>query len=228
MGKNRVNLGNLISEELDRFNQIGKYVNGLNEQFLGLSSGGGSGLQVGSRDSELAEQEELPPVDEELPPEEEVTDDSGDETIEEPIEEPTDNTEEIEVTDIVNMTKETGEKTEKLSDNVSKQKDTIDSLISKLDDLEGKLGGMDKIMAAIDGLEDKFEKYRPETPVEKLELRYLDSGPFNQSPKQYWEEKGEKLEKQKDKHEYVLTNDEVDDYTESDIKQSWNYEDEED
>ena len=86
---------------------------------------------------------------------------------------------------------------------------------------------MDKIISAVDNLEDKFEKYRPQTPVEKLELRYLDSGPFNQSPKSYWEEKGEKLKQQKDKHEYVLNGEEVSDYSEGDIKNSWVYSPEE-
>ena len=47
---------------------------------------------------------------------------------------------------------------------------------------------MDKIIN-VDNLEDKFEKYRPQTPVEKLELRSRQWS-FNQSPKNYWEEKG--------------------------------------
>ena len=86
---------------------------------------------------------------------------------------------------------------------------------------------MDKMMSSINQLEDKIEEYRPQTPEEKLELRYLDSGPFNQSPKKYWEEKKGDLKKQKDKHEYVLTSDEVDDINDSDIKNSWVYSPEE-
>ena len=143
------------------------------------------------------------------------------------IETTTGNTEEIDVTDIVTMTKETGEKAEELEGTIGKQKDSIDSLISKLDDLESKLNGMDKMMSSINQLEDKIEEYRPQTPEEKLELRYLDSGPFNQSPKKYWEEKKGDLKKQKDKHEYVLTSDEVDDINDSDIKNSWVYSPEE-
>lgn len=132
-------------------------------------------------------------------------------------------TEEIDVTDIVTMTKETGEKTEELEGTIGKQKDSIDSLITKLDDLEGKLNSMDKVMSSINNLEDKIEEYRPQTPEEKLELRYLDSGPFNQSPKKYWEEKKGDLKKQKDKHEYVLTADDVENVNDNDIKNSWVY-----
>ena len=231
-------LANILSEELERFNQIGNYVNGLNEQFIGL----------GTTNTALLEQD--PPADELEDPtgdEEgedpnaaaladlEVGDDLGGDTGEDDLggddtgedlgaeTETTDNVEELEVTDIVNMTKETGEKTDELETTISKQSENLNSLIDKLDDLESKLNNMDKIISAVDNLEDKFEKYRPQTPVEKLELRYLDSGPFNQSPKAYWEEKGEKLKKQKDKHEYVLNGEEVSDYNEGDIKNSWVY-----
>ena len=85
---------------------------------------------------------------------------------------------------------------------------------------------MDKIVSSVNKLEDKIEKYRPQTPQEKLELRYLDSGPFNQKLGDYWEEKTGEMAKQKDKHEYVLTQGEVDDYNESDIKKSWVYDEE--
>lgn len=231
-------LENILSEELKRFNQIGTYVNGLNEQFIGL----------GTSNTSLLEQD---------PPDDELEDPTGDEAVEDPnagaladleggddlevaddaggddtediggdldLEGDTaDNTEELEVTDIVNMTKETGEKTDELETTISKQSENLNSLINKLDDLESKLNNMDKIISAVDNLEDKFEKYRPQTPVEKLELRYLDSGPFNQSPKDYWEEKSDKLKKQKDKHEYVLNGEEVSDYNEGDIKNSWVY-----
>lgn len=232
-------LANILSEELKRFNQIGNYVNVLNEQFVGLSTTNMSLMEQDPPEDEL----EDPTGDDEGgddPNAAELTDleggddlnttDSveGDDTLggEEDLDigtETTDNTEELDVTDIVNMTKETGEKTNELETTISKQSENLNSLIDKLDDLESKLDSMDKIISAVDNLEDKFEKYRPQTPVEKLELRYLDSGPFNQSPKAYWEEKGEKLKKQKDKHEYVLDGEEVSDYNEGDIKNSWVY-----
>ena len=196
--------------------------------------------------SEMAEQEEpntelegqdLPPIEDmEVTDTEEVTGDAPVDDTEElevtddvtlddaPVDDaPVDDTEELEVTDIVNMTKETGEKTDELGTSIDKQSQNLNSLIDKLDDLESKLDNMDNIMAAVNNLDNKFEKYRPQTPVEKLELRSLDSGPFNQSPKDYWEEKEGKIEKQKDKHEYRLNGEEVSNYNQSDIKNSWVY-----
>lgn len=226
-------LENVLTEELKRFNQIGDYVN---EQFMGLASVNTSLVEQEPPSDEVevsGEEEEGNPEDaaladladtEETEGGEDMSLDSEEETTDD-VEEtmPANDTEELEVTDIVNMTKETGEKTNELGTTIEKQSQNLNSLIDKLDDLESKLDNMDKIMSAVDDLENKFEKYRPQTPVEKLELRYLDSGPFNQSPKHYWEEKGEKLKKQKDKHEYVLDGEEVSNYNDNDIKNSWVY-----
>jgi len=218
-------LENILTEELNRFTQIGNYVN---EQFMGL---GGQNVALLEQEPPTEEEGEET-IEEPLPDTEDSGDlEGGDETEEvsddievgDVSEEPTEDTEELEVTDIVNMTKETGEKTDELGTTIEKQSQNLDSLINKLDDLETKLDDMDKIMSVVNNLENKFEKYRPQTPVEKLELRYLDSGPFNQSPKAYWEEKEGKLEKQKDKHEYKLNSEEVSDYNEGDIKNSWLY-----
>jgi len=233
-------LETILNEDLKRFNEIGNYVKNLDEQFLGFASS--NRFDLSEQDEEPAD-EETPieePADEEVPAEEQTDDlelDLEDTPTEESPEGDLDlgadlggsdeNTEEIDVTDIVTMTKETGKKTEELGGTIEKQNSSIDSLISKLDDLEVKLNDMDKMMASISNLENKIEEYRPQTPEEKLELRYLDSGPFNQSPKKYWEEKQGKLKQQKDKHDYVLTSDEVDDYNESDIKNSWVYNPEE-
>ena len=229
-------LENVLTEELKRFNQIGDYVN---EQFMGLASVNtslveqeppsdevelsGEEEEGNSGDAALADLADLADT-EDTEGGEDMSLDSTEETSDDVEEDtPTSDTEELEVTDIVNMTKETGEKTNELGTTIEKQSQNLNSLIDKLDDLESKLDNMDKIMSAVDDLENKFEKYRPQTPVEKLELRYLDSGPFNQSPKHYWEEKGEKLKKQKDKHEYVLDGEEVSNYNDNDIKNSWVY-----
>ena len=238
----RKNIKSVLSEELQRFNQIGGYVENLHEQFLGFAGGRtelgeqeeeetdtpeGGEDDLGLDDTTEETGEDLGGEDlggEDLGGEDLGGDDLGGDDLGGDI---SDNTEEIDVTDIVTMTKETGEKAEELEGTIGKQKDSIDSLISKLDDLENKLNGMDKVMSSINQLEDKIEEYRPQTPEEKLELRYLDSGPFNQSPKKYWEEKKGDLKKQKDKHEYVLTSDEIDDINDSDIKNSWVYSPEE-
>jgi hypothetical protein len=93
--------------------------------------------------------------------------------------------------------------------------------------MESKLGEMDNIVNAINNLETKVEKMRPKTPQEKLELRSLDSGPFNQKLSDFFIDKEEDMEKS-GKNEYVLTTDEVEDYSPSEIKGSFDTYDDED
>ena len=66
-------------------------------------------------------------------------------------------------------------------------------------------------------LESKIEQYRPKTPQEKLELRSLDSGPYNQKLTDFFMDKQQDIEKT-GKNEYVLTTDEVEDYAPAEIK----------
>jgi hypothetical protein len=80
-------------------------------------------------------------------------------------------------------------------------------------------------MNKLNDLEMKVEKYREKTPQEKLELRSLDSGPFNQKLSDFFEDKEEDMEKS-GKNEYILTQDEVEDYSPVDIKKTFrNFED---
>jgi hypothetical protein len=79
---------------------------------------------------------------------------------------------------------------------------------------------MDGIIEKLNNIETKIEKYRTKTPEEKLELRTLDSGPFNQKLSQFFEDKEEEME-MTGKNEYVLTPDEVESYSPSDIKRSF-------
>ncbi len=234
MSKRSRHLEKLISEELQRFEGINKYIDPIEEQFLGLG-GQQAAFQLGEQEGEEKEEEltlDFGGEEESTESGEEGGLDFGGDDKETPepaegSEETTDteegsNVEELDVTELVTMAKESGEKTETLEKSIGSQKGSIDSLISKLDDLEKKLNDMDSIVSSVQELETKFEKYRPQTQQEKLELRYLDSGPFNQKPADYWEEKTGEMAKQKDKHEYVLTQEEVDDYNDADIKKSWN------
>jgi hypothetical protein len=68
-------------------------------------------------------------------------------------------------------------------------------------------------MNKLNSLESKIEKYREKTPQERLELRTLDSYPFNQKLSTFFDDKQEDMEKT-GKHEYVLTSDEVEDIVE--------------
>ena len=101
-----------------------------------------------------------------------------------------------------------------------KQEEYFDNLFKHLEGLESKLSDMDSIMNKLNDLETKVEKYRVKTPEEKLELRSLDSGPFNQKLTDFFEDKQEDMEKS-GKNEYVLTKDDVESYSPGDIKKSF-------
>jgi hypothetical protein len=134
---------------------------------------------------------------------------------------------EVDVTDIVKDTKETKEAV-----NTGNQK--VDELMNKLSDLENKLASMNDLVSKIDELETQFEKRNP-TPEEKLEMRSLDSFPYNLKLTDYWSEKEGAyavmnndnkeivaIGKEPIEKEYVLTQDEVDqDYNEGEVSDSF-------
>jgi hypothetical protein len=119
-------------------------------------------------------------------------------------------TEEMDITDLVKSQKKVEEK----------QEEYFDNLFQHLDNLENKLGEMDGIMTKLNDLEMKIEKYREKTPQEKLELRSLDSGPFNQKLSQFFDDKEDDMEKS-GKNEYILTQDDVEDYSPIEIKKTF-------
>jgi len=119
-------------------------------------------------------------------------------------------TEELEITDLVDSQKNIEQK----------QEEYFQNLFSQLSNLESKLGEMDSIMNKLNALENKIEKYREKTPQEKLELRTLDSYPFNQKLSQFFDDKQDEMEKT-GKNDYVLTTDDVKDINVSDIKNSF-------
>ena len=133
------------------------------------------------------------------------------------VEEVGNETEEIEITDLVDSQKS-------MSD---KQEEYFNNLFDQIKNLESKLGEMDNLVNIVNNLETKIEKMRPKTPEEKLELRSLDSGPFNQKLSDFFDDKKDDMEKS-GKNEYVLTTDEVEDYSPSEIKGSFNNFDDED
>jgi hypothetical protein len=85
----------------------------------------------------------------------------------------------------------------------------------------GKLKDMEGIFTKLNDIEAKIEKYREKTPQEKLELRSLDSGPFNQKLSDFFVDKVQEMEKS-GKNEYILTTDEVESFTPSEIKTTFN------
>ena len=148
-----------IINEIERYNKINNYIVEQEDTELPpLPDEGGEE----TTDSEVDIEEVPDPVDVENDPDVEVVGDE-DTTDEE-------GTEELDVTELVTTQKE-------ISD---KQDEYMETMFSKLDDLTSKLSEMDTILNKINDLEQKVEKYRQKSPEEKLQLRSLDSYPYNQ------------------------------------------------
>lgn len=130
-------------------------------------------------------------------------------------------TEEIDITDLVNMTKNIKNDLENNKTDNASVIGKMDDVFTKLGDLEQKLAQMDAVMAKIDELGDKVEASKPKTGVEKLEMRSLDSYPFNEKPQEFFAHKQGEMAAS-GKNEYILTKDEVNNYPNDTIKTSFN------
>ena len=206
-----------IIEELQRYNKINNYIF---EQEAGLppvppppgavegdaptdtttppATGGDEDAAEGTTPPESTEPE---PIDVANDPDVEKIGDDGEES----------GSEELDITDLVSSQKNIE----------TKQEEYFNNLFSQLSNLENKLSEMDKVFGKLNDIEQKIEKYREKTPQEKLELRSLDSGPFNQKLTDFFTDKQEDIEKS-GKNEYVLTTDEVENYSPSEIKTTFN------
>lgn len=212
--KTKTMLEKKLQEELNRYKAINKY------------------------GSKMIMEQEVPveptpegdvPLDGAMDPASVAPEDSVDTSMdtETPIESTMDDTEEIDITDLVNMTKSIKNDIDDSRSNNGVVLTKMDDVFSKLTDLEQKLAQMDSVMAKIDELGSKVEQMKPETPEEKLEMRSLDSYPFNQRPNDFFSQKQGEM-RATGKNEYVLTKQDVQDYPTDTIKSSFNPEDSED
>lgn len=226
-----MNVDRKILEEIKRFNNINQYIN---EQGLPTDSGI-EGLDLGAEEPAPG----TPPAPETPPApggdlgatppppggdlgatgtttgttvdianDPDVEEIGGDE---ETGEDETEGVEELDITDLVDTQKS-------MSD---KQEEYFNNLFNQLQTLETKLGEMDNLVTKLNNLETKFDKLRPKTPVEKLQLRTLDSGPFNQKLSDFFEDKKEDFEKT-GKDEYILTPEQVEELSPNEVKDSFN------
>jgi hypothetical protein len=132
-----------------------------------------------------------------------------------------DTTEEIDITDLVNMTKSIKQSLDtKVTDPMADQ-GKMDEVFGKLNDLEQKLSLMDTMIQRIEELGGKIDEMKPPTPIEKLEMRSLDSYPFNQKPDEFFNQKQAEMRKT-GKNEYVLTKNDVENYSKNQISNSFN------
>lgn len=119
--------------------------------------------------------------------------------------------EELDITDLVDSQKTMADK----------QEEYFENLFNQIKTMEDKLSEMDTLVSKIDSLDAKVEKYRPKTAQEKLELRSLDSGPFKQNLADFFKDKEGEME-MTGKNEYVLTKDDVENFSPSEIEKTFN------
>jgi len=210
-----------ILEEIKRYNSITKYIN---EQELPPPPvpDAGAADAAGGPGAEVAPPPPVPPIggDTATGDTAQNVDVTTDDEVEEvgadgePITneggEEGEDVEELDITELIDSQKN-------MSD---KQEEYFNNLFSQLENLQSKLGEMDQLVQKLNSIEAKVEKFKPKTPEEKLELRSLDSGPFKQKLSDFFDDKKIEMEKS-GKNEYVLTSDEIDNYSPSDIEKSF-------
>ena len=152
---------------------------------------------------------------------EEEIDTEIDTEIDSEIPEEGEDTTELDVTDLVTKQDEVNTELADQKDILSKNSESLDDLMTKLSALESHLSSMDDMVIKINDIEEKIEKYRPRTPEEKIGLRKHDSGPFDKTLSDFFSDKEEVFDKT-GKKQYILTKDEAEDYSDSDIKKSFN------
>ena len=128
-------------------------------------------------------------------------------------EEPADDGETIDIDGLTQAEDKLNVKQNRIGRDLSKVDNRITTLIDTINNLLTKV---DSNNSEIESLKAEFEKRNP-TQTEKLNLRSLDSYPFNVKPNEYWAEKAKQggYEAYSDNNEpttkeYVITNDDVD------------------
>tara|TARA_B100000927_G_scaffold56631_1_gene43422 strand:- start:7692 stop:8390 length:699 start_codon:yes stop_codon:yes gene_type:complete len=213
----------LLNEEIKKFKLMSEYAfyedrDEKEELILGMNEED----EDTSEEAPEEESEELGLGDEdgtseEAPEEEPEELGFGDEEV--PEEESNEDEVELDVTELVKGSEEA-----KASADSANEK--IDQLMNMVGNLEGQLKSMEEISDKIESLEGELEKRAP-TPEEKIEMRSLDSYPYNLKLTDFWgdqEGKYDVLNKDEEgnkEKEYVLTKDDVDyDYNDIHVKTS--------
>lgn len=203
--KTKTMLEKKLQEELNRYKAINKYgTKMIMEQEAPVDD-------LPPVDAPTGDVPPLPDATGDMPPAPEMGGDTP----------PAEDTEEIDITDLVNMTKNIKNDLENNKTDNASVIGKMDDVFTKLGDLEQKLAQMDAVMAKIDELGAKVEASKPKTGVEKLEMRSLDSYPFNEKPQEFFAHKQGEMAAS-GKNEYVLTKDEVNNYPTDTIKTSFN------
>ena len=139
-------------------------------------------------------------------------------------EEPEEEDDVIDVQDLTDAQEEVNDKVNSVGRDLGRVDSRIDKLLGAIETLQGMF---DKNNQEIADLKKEFEKRNP-TQTEKLNLRSLDSYPFKIRPTDFWNDKAEQGRydayadnREPTTNEYVITNNDVDDFTEREIEDTF-------
>ena len=202
-----------------------------NDQMAPMDNNQAMGDDMSQNNNQMPPMDNNQPMDNEsMPPMEDEIGDMGNlEDIDEP--------EDLEEDDVIDVDQLTDAQETMNTKVISVGQDLgkVDSKISKLFATLEKMEQMiDNNNQEIQNFKKEFEKRNP-TQTEKLNLRSLDSYPFNVSPQKYWADKGIDPNSnysgyadndEPTTQEYELTNNDVDNFDERSIERSFDVADE--
>ena len=141
---------------------------------------------------------------------------------------PEEDEEVIDVDDLTKAQEKVNDKVNSVGRDLGKVDSRIEKLIGAIETLQTMF---DRNNQEISDLKREFEKRNP-TQTEKLNLRSLDSYPFKVRPTDYWKDKAENSNysayadnREPTTQEYVITNNDIDDFTEREIADSFSLDD---
>lgn len=136
----------------------------------------------------------------------------------------------IDVDDITDAQEEMNDKVNHVGRDLGDVDDKITTLLKSLSKMEQMI---DSNNSEIEKFKQEFERRNP-TDTEKLNMRSLDSYPYNVNVKEYWKEKSADPNSNYSAYydneepttkDYEITNNDVDDFSERDIEDSFAIED---
>lgn len=127
----------------------------------------------------------------------------------------------LDVEDLTQAQEKLNKKQNSLGHDLGEVNDRIVALLTAVEKIRGSI---EKNNQDITALKSELEKRVP-TDTEKLNMQSLKMYPFNVSPNEYWKDKEKdgryEAENDDEKKEYKITRDDVDEYSDRDIENSF-------
>ena len=130
---------------------------------------------------------------------------------------------EIDVTELVNTSKELGAKTEDILQKITGTTDRINDVIAKVNGVEQSLQKMDSLIQQMNALTKQVELMRPATEEERRKVLAKDSYPFSVTQDEYMAGTGAKTQTDLENrpNKMSMLDNLMNNYNETDIKNSF-------